>query len=168
MAEEARLPEPAKGEGLCQTCYTNDEKLQPEALRLDSWSDYNANLDPETDYTRSTLFLGNLPYDASERQFAEWIAQRIKKLFTGEEIEYKMHGGQGVPDQIIRSGHGAPGKCFKTFAFIEFQRAEHANEMEEDIGNDDEGRGRWQGRRISVHPAVQQWWVKPPTQHQLS
>ena len=85
----------------------------------------------------------------------------IRRCFIDEEVEYKVYGGQSKfnKNKIIRSGHHAYEKCLKAFAFIEFQRAEHANEVRKDIcGNDDGEHKEWKGRRIPVHPAVRQEW----------
>ena len=148
---------PAKDTGMCQNCY-DEGTLVSQFEALDSWRDTDVKLYQETDYTRSTLFLGNLPYESTDRDLAMWIAQRIDKLSFKEKVYWKIK-------KIVRSGHHVYEKCFKAFAFVDFHKVEHAYKLKQDVDKD--GREQWQGRRIPMHPAVQQLWMKPPEQQRL-
>ena len=103
---------------------------------------------PETEFTRSTLFLGNLPHDTNEKDFKAWPNEQINRIYPEDKVDFKL------ATKILRSGHTAYGKTFKAFGFVEFKKAVYAFGLSLEISK--EGCDTWQGRRIPAYPAVLQ------------
>ena len=141
---QCRMPRPSKGHdklvksGLCRNCY----RRQPKNEQLDSWTDFIRSNYPSTQLTRSTLFLGNLPHDCTNKEVQTWLEEMIPK-----DTGYKRF-------PVIHSGHHVYEKCFKTFVFVQFENAKDALALKLKI----EEEGKWQGRRIPARPAVLQEW----------
>ena len=99
--------------------------------------------------TRSTLFLGNIPHDFDPTAFKAWIEREFEDIgfSDDEEVTYRFY--------TVRSGHHVYGKCFKTYMFVEFARAVHADRLRQHIMANSH---TWQGRRIPAYPALLKEW----------
>ena len=134
---------PARTEGLCQNCFEESVPDESESLPK-TWREVCQEvLDPDTNYSRSTLFLGNLHWSifTSERDVVNNIVR------DGDSLRHmpRLKRGKGQVKRV----NGVLWKVHKTFAFAEFKNADDAKAVMERIHG-----FLFDGRAVVAYPAV--------------
>ena len=130
-------------QGVCQKCFKESVPDESESLP-NTWREACQEvLDPDTNYSHSTLFLGNLHWSifTHERDVVNNI------VGDGDSLRHtpRLERGKGQ----LKWKHGVWWKVYKTFAFAEFKNADDANAVMEKIHG-----LQFDGRAVVAHPAV--------------
>ena len=134
---------PARKEALCQKCFEESVPDESESLPKTWREACQEVLDPDTNYSRSTLFLGNLHWSTftSERDVVNNIVRdggtlrRMPRLKRGKAQ--------------LKGMHGVWWKVYKTFALVEFEKFDDAKAVLERVNG-----FPFDGRAVVAHPAV--------------
>ena len=143
----------------CQACYN---RIRQPTLRTiykgrdpPGWSEW---------WESNTVFMGNLPYDATDEEVAAWVHEQVFPDRDPYPYFFRVRCNNG----------GRPGnyevwkKVFKRFAFVEFTFARDAKCMLEMLDKDEPDKDKpdktFRSRRTTIRPCVVrvswQWYKK--------
>ena len=122
---------------MCKKCF--------DTLREESLNDLIGPGEFQCEWEPRTIFMGNLPHEATEWQIANWVNHQVFNHPDPPVCEVRIEAGGRQGD------HGGWKKVYKHFAFLKFTFARDALWFLDHFACGDP---EFMGRRLSIYPCV--------------